>query len=94
MFASNPKILDNGKYEYSLSSPHPVKAFDYADYILNYDLEDEYEGEGEEIIDGKVYVIRDEDEYEITFMCVDINNVKIKGYYKGTLRYVDSSEEM
>lgn len=93
MYASSPKVLDDGKYEYSLSPPIPIRSFDYADYILDYNIDDEYYEEGVEIVDGKVYVMKDEDEYEITFMCIDKNDVKIKGYYKGTLSYVDSSEE-
>ncbi len=93
MFSTAGNALDNGDYVFSSAEPFPVKTFVYSGYSINYNTEnDDVEKEGE-IAGGKVSVSKNGSEYTITIDCIDDNGEKVTGFYKGTLRYFDWSED-
>lgn len=91
MFSTDGNVLDNTEYTFTSVDPCPIGTFDDGAYIINYNSEtedNEYEGE---IVSGKVAVSVKEGEYKITINCIGKSGIKITGFYKGTLRYFDSS---
>jgi hypothetical protein len=90
MFSSNGLSLDNGDYNFDGISPFPVGTFDYGDYAINWDENDE---DWIEISSGKVTVNKTGNEYEITINCTDENGANITGYYKGLLEYYNYDTE-
>ncbi len=92
MFASKNDELPAGDYNYNASS-YQSGTYDYADFIINYNLETE-QGTFFEIAGGKVAVTRNGANYELTFDCTTSNGKSLKGQFKGSLRYFDFDIEM
>lgn len=92
MFTTTNGDLDNGEYQYKNTSPYPAGSFDYGDYSINLDIDNET-GLWIEITSGTVNVSKNGDVYEITFDCSNSAGEKIEGYYKGVLQFMDHSKK-
>lgn len=93
MFSATGNYLDNEDYVFNSTEPHPIGTFDYGHYVINYDTENGYSGDEDDVVSGKVSVYKNGSEYNITIDCASTNGKKITGFYKGTLRYFDWSGE-
>ena len=91
MYTSSIDKLALGDYTYNFSS-QAAGSFDYADYILNWNLSQQHNPTFIEITSGTVKVIKSGAEYELSFSGTDKNNKTISGYYKGSLTYYDQSQ--
>ena len=94
MFSSNGKELDNGEYIFSTTAPYQVKTFDYGHFSINLDFDYNafHTVESEDIciiVDGKVGVTRNGNEYTIIIECTCHNGYKVTGYYKGEVSLID-----
>lgn len=86
LYSTNENYLDTGHYYYSTYYPISVKTFDDAEYTLNILEEDYYK-----IVSGYIYVKKNGSTYEISINCLDENDVKITGHFKGTLKTTNYS---
>ncbi len=93
MFSTTALSLDNTDYLYTSSEPCQIGTFDDADYIINYESDDESELDSQGIANGSVKVSKSGSTYSITINCTSKNGKNVTGFYKGALHYVDSSEE-
>lgn len=92
MFSTNGNSLNTGDYVYSSTVPHPIGTFQDGFYLINFDNEtNEAEDDGT-IAEGKVSVSKIGNEYTITIDCINEENEKVTGFYKGTLRYFDRTD--
>jgi hypothetical protein len=88
MFTVNNNRLEIMTYQYDPDETEEAGTFDYADGVLDYNIEAE-EGTMFYIDQGTVTVSKNEGEYEISFDCRDEDGAAVTGYYKGTLKYYD-----
>jgi len=90
MYSSQGDKLDIGDYIYDENETYASKTITYGDLVLNYSIADETGFEAS-LEDGKVTVISNGAEYELSFEGTDENGKAVSGYYKGTLKYYDYS---
>jgi len=85
MYTNTGLRLDDGKYTYNAEKPYQIGSIGGGDYE-----ECTIEGCNEaEIAAGDITVSRNGNTYTITIKCEDENGIKITGFYKGTLAYLD-----
>lgn len=85
IYTSGSDKLDLGNYFYNKESFLP-KTLKYVDAVLNYNSQLE---EGDEIVinNGVLTVKMNVPEYEITFVCQDVDGESVAVYYKGPVKY-------
>ena len=94
MFSSYGKKLDSGEYTFSTIAPYQVKTFGNGHFSINLDFDYNafHTVDTEDIciiVDGKVGVTRNGDEYTIIIECTCHNGYKVTGYYKGEVPLID-----
>ena len=93
LFTSSFDDLAVGDYVYDAQS-ESAGTFDYANGVLDYDMETET-GTEFEINGGKLTVVQNGNEYEVNFDCTTtVNGKKITGFYKGSLKYYDYHDDL
>jgi hypothetical protein len=91
MYSTSGNVLDNNVYVFASSEPCPIGTFSEGGYTINFDTGNWDAEDSDDIVSGSVTISLSETEYSITFDCAGKNDKKITGFYKGTLRYFDSS---
>jgi hypothetical protein len=86
LFTSDANKLAVGDYVYDATESKSAGTFDYANGVLDYDMETE-EGTEFEINGGKLTVVQSGDVYELNFDCTTYDGKSITGFYKGSLKY-------
>ncbi|MBN2215604.1 MAG: hypothetical protein JW723_15335 [Bacteroidales bacterium] len=90
MYTTNSLQLDNGTYEYDYYGLE-AGTFDDGWVAINYDVNEENGDVEQDIEDGTVTVSRNGDIYEITIDCTDEVGKSVTGFFRGTLKWYDSS---
>ncbi len=91
MYSTTGNTLDNVKYAFTSDEPCSIGTFGYGAYVINYDSEVDESGDQAEFASGTVIISKSGSEYSVTIDCTGFNGKKVTGFYKGTLRYFDSS---
>jgi len=91
LFATSPDKLDVGDYIYVSDGSGNAGTFVYANGVLNYNAQTE-EGIEFDIDGGKLTVVQNGDTYELKFDCTTEDGDQITGFYKGSLKYYDVSD--
>ncbi len=92
MFSSKGNEFDSRDYTFSSSEPYPVGTFDYGEFCISYSDDNEVNN-WIDISSGKVTISKSGDTYSITIDCKSENGDNIKGFFKGTLQYIDRTVE-
>jgi len=90
IFTTNSTSLDVGDYTFDANKTGTPGTFDYANTILNFNTTTE-QGIDLDMNGGKVSIIKNGSEYELTFNCTGVDGKSVTGYYKGSLHYYDNS---
>lgn len=93
MFSTTGNTLDNNDYVFSSAEPNSVGTFAYGAYVINYVFDPMNFDEADLFKSGTVSVSMKDNEYNITIDGLSTNGKTITGFYKGTLRYFDRSED-
>lgn len=73
--------------DYSQNNSKRAGSFDFANYVLNWDIALDPGIDLIPITSGTVKVTKSDTEYELSFSGRDENNRAISGYYKGSLKF-------
>ena len=87
MYSTISTGLDEGNYVYDEDATEVAGTFEYANVVINYNIEDEEGDVDQDIEGGTVTVTRTGDTYEILLDLTDEDGIKVTGYFKGTLKY-------
>lgn len=90
LFTTNSTSIDIGDYTYDAGKTGSPGTFDFANTILNFNTVTA-QGIDLDINGGKVSIIKNGSEYELTFNCTGVDGKSVTGYYKGSLHYYDTS---
>ena len=93
LYSNTGSALDNADYVFTSTVPCPIGTIDGGAYAIKFDTENWDAEDSDDIVSGTVSVSLSGSEYRITFDCACQNDKKITGFYKGTLRYFDSSRD-
>lgn len=89
MYSTSTTRLDDGNYVYDEDATEEAGTFEWANVVINYNIEDEEGDVDQYIVDGTVTVTKTGDVYEISFNLTDEDGKTVTGYFKGTLKYYD-----
>jgi hypothetical protein len=92
MFATSPDKLDVGDYIYVSVGSGNAGTFDYANGVFDYNAQTEEGGEFD-INGGKLTVVQNGDTYELKFDCTTEEGKQVTGFYKGSLKYYNVSDD-
>ena len=92
MFTSDPNKLALGDYNYDPNETGKAGTFDDGGCLLNYDTQTE-QGTFLEISGGKITVVQNGDTYEFNFDVITEGGKHITGFFKGSIKYYDYSDE-
>ena len=93
LFSSTSTALDLGDYTYDANKTGAAGTFDFANVILNFNTDTE-QGINLDINGGKVTVLSNGSEYELTFSLSSADGKSVTGYYKGSLTFYNRSVSM
>jgi hypothetical protein len=85
IYSSSSDKLAKGSY--TLNNSRQPGSFEYSEYVLNCDIGQNPYPDYTELKSGFLNVLRNGEEYELTFTGMDQNNNSISGYYKGSLKF-------
>ena len=97
MFSTAGKALDNADYESSnpkpnaigIAEPNAIGTFDFGYYLISYNTENDHVDADDAIVDGKITVSRNGNDYTIVINCTSEEGEKVTGFYKGKLQYFE-----
>lgn len=92
MFSTQGDKLDIGDYMFDTDETGNIKTFDYGNVAINFNITTE-DGLNKDIVSGKVTVVSNGAEYEISFNGADENNKAVTAYFKGALKYYNNSSK-
>lgn len=93
MYTTSTTRLDDGNYVYDEDATEEAGTFEWANVVINYNIEDEEGDVDQYIVDGTVTVTKTGDVYEISFNLTDEDGKTVTGYFKGTLKYYDQDKK-
>ncbi len=88
MFSTQGEKFDIGDYLYDADETYAVKTFDMGTLLVNYNILND-DGLETEIVSGKLSILSNGAEYEISFSGTDDKDKAITAYFKGSLKYYD-----
>jgi hypothetical protein len=86
LYTSGSTALDSREYVFDASASGNNGTFDYSILGINFDSSS-YDGDLHEITNGKITVVKNGEEYEITIDCKEASGKTITGFFKGKLLY-------
>jgi len=92
MFSTQGEKFDIGDYLYDADETYAVKTFDMGTLLVNYNILND-DGLETEIVSGKLSILSNGAEYEISFSGTDDKDKAITAYFKGSLKYYDYSSK-
>ncbi len=90
IFTTGTTSLDVGDYTYDATESGSPGTFDFGNAIFNFNTVTQ-EGDMQDMVGGKITIISNSPQYELSFQCTGADGKSVTGYYKGILQYYDMS---